>query len=73
MNIYDLKTIVIDCNRYSYFYKREKNDVNGNPRFRAWLFDPDNIAVYEKVIKCYESQIHGHLEEIIQRRMENEI
>lgn len=73
MNIYDLKTIVIDCNRYSYFYKREKNDVNGNPRFRVWLLDPDNIAVYEKTIKCYESQIHGHLEEIIQRRMENEI
>ena len=65
MNIYDLKTIVIDCNRYSYFYKREKNDVNGNPRFRVWLLDPDNIAIYEKVIKCYESQIHGHLEEII--------
>lgn len=65
MNIYDLKTIVIDCNRYSYFYKREKNDVNGNPRFRVCLLDPDNIAVYEKVIKCYESQIHGHLEPLI--------
>lgn len=73
MNIYDLKTIVIDCNRYSYFYKREKNDVNGNPRFRVWLLDPDNIAVYENVIKCYETQIHGHLEEIIHRRMKNEI
>lgn len=73
MNIYNLKTIVIDCNRYSYFYKREKNDVNGNPRFRVWLLDPDNIAVYENVIKCYESAIHGHLEEIIHRRMKNEI
>ena len=67
MNIYDLKTIVIDCNRYSYFYKREKNDVNGNPRFRVWLLDPDNIGVYENVIKCYESQIHGYLEEIIKK------
>ena len=35
------------------------------PRFRVWLLDPDNIAVYENVIKCYETQIHGHLEEII--------
>ena len=65
MKTYDLKTIVIDCNRYSYFYKREKNDANGNPRFRVWLIDPEGCAVYEKVFYCYEFQIVELLERII--------
>ena len=67
MKVYDMKSIVIDCNRYSYFYKREKNDRNGNPRFRVWLIDPEGGAVYEKVFRCYECQITASIANMIQQ------
>jgi hypothetical protein len=69
MKIHDLKNISIACNDYSFFYIREKNDVNGNPRYRVYIIDPDGPAVHETIFKCYESQISGRVESII----ENEI
>ena len=56
MKIYDLNKIIVNYETVSYFYKKEKNDINGNPRFRVYIIDPDG-AVYESIFKCYEGQI----------------
>ena len=68
MKTHNLKTIVIDSVRYTYFYRREKNDVNGNARYRLWFIDPNAAAVYEKIVQCYECQ----LEDYIREALENE-
>lgn len=65
MQTHNLKSIVIDSIRYTYFYRREKNDRNGNPRFRLWFIDPDAAAVYEKVVTCYECQIDQYIQEVL--------
>lgn len=67
--IHDLKTVVIDHVAYNYFYIREKNDINGNPRYRAFIIDPDGIAVYERIFKtyCVENSIVNYLEEVLQK------
>lgn len=54
---YDLKTVVVNHIAINYFYTREKNDVNGNARYRVYIIDPDAPTVYETIFKCYESQI----------------
>jgi len=58
MKIHDLKTIVIDHEAINYFYTREKNDRNGNPRYRVFAIDPEAPAVYEFITKTYEPLIH---------------
>lgn len=55
--IHDLKTIVIDNISINYFYTREKNDINGNSRFRVYIIDPDGPAVYETIFKTYDGLI----------------
>lgn len=57
MKIHELNSVVIDGQRFYYFYIREKNDRNGNARYRVYITDPDAPAVYETVFKCYQSQI----------------
>ena len=57
MKTHELKTVVINGLAINYFYKREKNDVNGNPRFRVYILDHDAPAVYETIFKTYESLI----------------
>lgn len=52
-----LHRTTVDCIEYSYFYTREKNDINGNSRFRVYIMDPDAPVIYERIFKCYESQI----------------
>ena len=58
---HDLKTVVIDGIAINYFVKKEKNDINGNPRFKVFIIDPDGPAVYETIFKCYDSQIKAHV------------
>lgn len=65
--IHDLKTIVNDNITIKYFYTREKNNINGNPRFRVYIIDPDGGAVYEKIFCTY------HLETSIKNFIEKEI
>lgn len=55
--MHDLKAVIIGGCEFSYFYQREKNDVNGNPRYRVYIIDPDAPAVHESIFKCYECQI----------------
>lgn len=64
--IHDLKTVVINHIAINYFYAREKNDVNGNPRYRVYIMDPDAAAVYETIFKCYECQIARRVEIFIE-------
>lgn len=54
---HDLKAVVIDGDNFSYFYTRDPNDVNGNPRFRVYIIDSDGPAVHETIFRCYEGQI----------------
>lgn len=63
---HDLKTIVIDHMAINYFYTREKNDRNGNPRFKVYIIDPDGSAVYERIFKTYE----GLIADLIKRFIE---
>lgn len=61
---HDLKTVVINHMAINYFYTREKNDVNGNPRYRVYIIDPEGPAVYERIFKtyCVESSIVNFIE-----------
>jgi len=54
---HSLNTVVVDHIAIQYFYTKEKRDVNGNSRFRVYIMDPDAPVVYERIFKCYESQI----------------
>jgi hypothetical protein len=69
MKTHDLKSVVIDGNEFSYFYTREKNDINGNPRFRVYIIDSDGPAVHETIFKCYESQISERVETFIETKI----
>lgn len=59
--IYDLKTVVFDNMAVNFFYQREKCDINGNPRFRVFIIDPEGPAVYETIFKTYEGLIKDHV------------
>jgi len=54
---HSLNTVVVDNIAIQYFYTKEKRDINGNSRFRVYIMDPDAPVVYERIFKCYESQI----------------
>lgn len=54
---HSLNTVVVDNIAIQYFYTKEKRDINGNSRFRVYIMDPDAPTVYERIFKCYESQI----------------
>lgn len=63
---HDLKTVVVNHIAFNYFYTREKNDVNGNPRYRVYIIDPDGPAVYERIFKTYsvEDSVKNYLERL---------
>ena len=67
---HDLKTVVLDHSAIQYFYKREKNDINGNPRFRVFIIDPEAPAIYESIAKTYEGLIKEYVINFITRRAE---
>lgn len=50
MKKYDLHRVTVSGNEYSFFYRREKNDINGNARFRVFIIDPDGPAVHETIV-----------------------
>ena len=58
---HELNIARIDGMSINYFFKREKSDPNGNPRYKLYIMDPDAPAAYEIIIKCYESQIKEHV------------
>ena len=66
MKIHDLKTVIIDNIEYNYFYIREKNDSNGNPRYRVYIIDPDGPAVYETIARTYSGLLPEFVTRFIQ-------
>ena len=66
MKMHDLQKIIVNHEEINYFYTREKNDINGNARFRVFIIDPGAPAVYEEIIKTYESL----LPDAVKRRIE---
>ena len=65
---HDLKTLVINGISFNYFYKKEKNDYCGNPRYRVWIIDPDGPAVYERIFTtyCLESTLANYIENYLE-------
>ena len=63
---HDLKYLILDHIEIKYFYKREKNDVCGNPRYRVFIVDPEAPAVYETIFKTYEGLIAEHVKMFIE-------
>ena len=61
-----LSSAIIDGLAINYFYTKEKADQNGNPRYKLYIMDPDAPAVYESIVKCYESQIKEHVTSFIE-------
>lgn len=59
-------TLTFNYETIQYFYIREKNDKNGNPRYRAFIIDPDSL-VYETILKCYEFEIENRIERFLER------
>lgn len=55
MKTHELKTVIANHIQIQYFYTREKNDHNGNARYRVYIIDPETHAVYEKIAKTYEA------------------
>lgn len=50
MKKHDLNRVIVSGNEYLFFYQREKNDRNGNARFRVFIIDPDGPAVHETIV-----------------------
>ena len=68
---HDLKTVVSDHIAINYFYVKEKRDVNGNPRFRVYIMDPDAPIVHETIFKTYEGLICAHVLAFVERAKNN--
>lgn len=66
MKNHSLKTIRANYETVQYFYVREKNDRNGNARFRVFVIDQETDTVYEMIFKCYESQIANRIRDSIE-------
>ena len=66
---YELHTVNANYESVSYFYIREKNDVNGNPRYRVYIIDPEVFRVYEIMLKCYDFQIADRVRDHIENQI----
>ena len=62
-----LHTAVHNSIATNYFYTKEKNDSNGNPRYKLYIIDPDAPAVYEILFNGYESQINDYVAQLMDR------
>lgn len=65
---YELKTTRANYETVSFFYIREKNDANGNPRYRVYIIDPEVSRVYEIMLKCYDFQIADRVRDHIENQ-----
>lgn len=64
-----LNAVIANYETISYFYIREKNDVNGNPRYRVYIIDPEVSRVYEIILKCYDFQIADRVRDHIENHI----
>ena len=63
---HDLHTITINDQSVYYFYTREKNDRNGNSRYKIYIINPKNNTVTETTAQVYECFIP----DIVKNRVE---
>lgn len=68
--IHNLKTVTVDHIAINYFYTRERNDKNGNPRYKVFIIDPFAPSVHEMLLKCYEGQILTYVRCFIESALE---
>lgn len=66
LKMHNLKETKINYETVSFFYTRERNDANGNPRYRVFILDTETATVYETILKCYESQIPERVTNLIE-------
>lgn len=66
LKTHDLKTTKANYETVSFFYTREKNDINGNARYRVFFLDTETATVYETILKCYENQIPERVARLIE-------
>lgn len=66
LKTHELKTIKANYETIPFFYNREKNDINGNARFRVFFLDMETATVYETILKCYENQIPERVARLIE-------
>ena len=69
---HDLKTVIVDGVSIRYFSIREKNDTNGNPRFRVYIIDPDAETIYETIFKTYSGLIPERVTRFVREATESE-
>ena len=67
MGEYKLQETTANYQRVSFFYWREKNDRNGNGRFRVFIIDSETNDVYETIFKCQEWEIAERVTKWIER------
>lgn len=65
--LYDLKILNYNDKIYYYFIKREKNDINGNPRYKVIIIDSKNATAHEVIFKQYESLLEESIKNYLKR------
>ena len=66
MKTHDLYGTTVNYKTVQYFFEREKNDINGNARYRVYIISPVGI-VYVKIFKCYEIEIEDRVISFVKR------
>ena len=69
MKKHEIKNVIVNYESVSFFYIREKNDINGNPRYRVYIIDPEVSRVYEIILKCYDFQIADRVRDHIENNI----
>lgn len=69
MRTHELKTIVIDCNEFKWFYHIEKVLNSGKCRCQVFILDPDGAAIYQTVMRSYLCVLHIDVKHYIERNM----
>lgn len=57
MKTHELHQTTQNGQTITYFYKREKRDINGNSRFRVYMIDSETGHAYERIFTAYEFQL----------------
>lgn len=45
--------VIVDYEKYNFFYTREKCNANGHPRYKVFIIDPNGGVVHETILTTY--------------------